>query len=267
MADTEELLEEKESQDAVVSSIDDDLFDDPDIKDEGLTEEDLKALNMSPNKLRKVLKRKIESGYKRGRQEAMQDMNVPIVDQTAASPQPIAQPVSGQMQNSVIPSGGMTAAQVEQLIAQRDAEKQQLQYNQRIDGINEEFANRVMAGNEKYPELSEKVRKLGLRSQGAQALVIGVTSLDNTADIMKELAEDPTKYVNLVKLMEEAPEAAKDKLLALSQSIKLNQQANQSAKSNIDEPLSRIRSSISANSSDNGERSIGDWEKFLESRR
>lgn len=68
------------------------------------------------------------------------------------------------------------------------------------------------------------------------------TEMENTPEVMYELAKNPSKLLEIEQLAEKAPNLARKQLAKLGQSISANIEAKQSVP-NVPAPLSRVKSS------------------------
>jgi hypothetical protein len=131
--------------------------------------------------------------------------------------------------------------------AQRNAQQESAQR------IANEFFTKLSTGKEKYQDF-EKV--LGdVEFQAIPHVVELANMSDNTADIMYELAKNPTKIANIQQLISISPRLAYAEMQRLSQSIKDNESAAQTKLPK--DPLSQIRPS-SNTGADNGALSVRD---------
>lgn len=98
-----------------------------------------------------------------------------------------------------------------------------------------EFVNKLESAKDRYPDFESVVE--GLQLQNMPHLVRLANEMDNTADIIYDLGQDPLKVGNLMMLARENPELAKRQIKKLSDSIRQNQEASNKRKPN--EPLHR----------------------------
>jgi hypothetical protein len=109
------------------------------------------------------------------------------------------------------------------------------------------YHQNVTAGKEKYPDFEQQLERVKwLDSAGALALTPLINEFDNAADIMYELSKKDEKLASLIGTFQHgkaAPALIKEKLHALSNSIKQNETALTNAKSQPRPPLSTINSS------------------------
>ena len=106
-----------------------------------------------------------------------------------------------------------------------------------------------------YPDFEEKVARLDL--ENSPHIVWWANELDNTAAVLYELGQNPSKFANVIALAAVAPKAARDELQRISKSITQNQSVT---KPSVKEPLSQITPSVTA--TDNGELTAQDWKKM-----
>lgn len=152
----------------------------------------------------------------------------------------------GQSQNAI------SDDKIRELIVQESTNMANQQIAQRIAG---EFIGKLEAGKSKYPDLDKTVAKLNLVA--APLVVHWANSLPNTADVINELGQNPTKYANVLYLAEKFPQLATDELKKLSDSIQLNEEAAKQKLAN--EPLSQVNPSTTGR--DTGHMTISELRK------
>ena len=90
------------------------------------------------------------------------------------------------------------------------------------------------------PEFADLYDAIGIEAQ--PGLIIAMAGMDNKAQVVKDLAKNPSKYANILTLANGgSPKLAQLELNKLSASIKTNMDAKKTPK--VDAPLSQIRSS------------------------
>lgn len=125
--------------------------------------------------------------------------------------------------------------------------------------IIKEFSSRLEAGKDRYEDFSEKVGSLPLAK--IPEIVQLALKVDNTADVMYELAENPSKMLNIAKLANDyGEEFALKEMNKLSNSIKANDYALNKQKPN--KPLSQASPSVKAGK-DMGVMTTSDYRKIL----
>jgi len=149
---------------------------------------------------------------------------------------------------------GMTPEEVRKMVADESAKQiQDAQMRASADLVVNQFQQKMQAAASKYPDFAQQVGKLDLGKM--VDLVQMTSSLDNTGDIMYDLAQNPYKIASLQQLAQMQPQLAYSELQKLSSSIKANQ--SQSAP-DIKAPLSQVNSSPIGISSDG----LPDWDHF-----
>lgn len=133
--------------------------------------------------------------------------------------------------------------------AHRNAQEQEAQK------IANEFFTKLQTGKDKYSDFDKALGDVEFRA--IPHVVQLATMVDNTADVMYELAKHPTKIASLQQLITISPKLAYAEMSRLSQSIKENEMA---VKSKFPaEPLSQMRPSNTG--TDNGAMSVADLRK------
>jgi hypothetical protein len=172
--------------------------------------------------------------------------------------------------SQVMPSNTMASnSNIEELIDKRTSEKlQQYMQDSEQKRINEmqtqegmrianDFISKVEAGKQDFPDYDSVVGQLPLVNM--PHIVALARDVDNTAGVMYELAQNPTKIASLTQLMNLHPQLARNEMKKLSDSIKKNEEAKQQKQAN--EPLSRTQPSPVG--IDNGTRSVRDFQKMF----
>ena len=152
--------------------------------------------------------------------------------------------------------GGMDAMsedKIRQLIQDESQRQANLAMAQKIA---DEFTQKMKAGEAKYPDFSEAVSDLNLPQ--VPHIVHWANGLDNTSDVMYDLAKNPAKFANVMMLSQTAPHLAQREMKRLSDSIKKNEEAK--AQKLPDEPLSQMKHSPV--STDNGRYTVSDYRKM-----
>jgi hypothetical protein len=104
------------------------------------------------------------------------------------------------------------------------------------------------------PEFADLYDAIGIESQ--PGLIIAMAGMDNKAQVVKDLAKNPSKYANILTLANGgSPKLAQLELNKLSASIKTNEDAKKQPK--VDAPLSQIRTSNIGG--DDGNYSVTDY--------
>ena len=167
--------------------------------------------------------------------------------------------------------GGMqqaSPADIERMISEHLTKKMpemlQEQANQyQVRQTADAFISKMQAAESKYPGISEKLNDLDFNSMAP--LVQMANGMDNTADIMNELLENPMKMGNLMTLVYTQPNLAKKTMMSLSDSIKQNEGAAAKEQQSRD-PLSQVKSSTNTKL-DSNDMSVTDLRKMLGSRK
>ncbi len=122
--------------------------------------------------------------------------------------------------------------------------------NEEAHNIAKNFYGKLGNSNlsEKYPDYSEAIKSLNIPNMSQ--IVEQVADMENTDEIMYQLATNPSKIASLEILFSKQPELAKKELKNLSESLKANSKAMNSRQPNS--PLSHIRNSINTVNNSNG---------------
>lgn len=210
----------------------------------------------------KIVERERLKAFEKGKKEALMQLQ----QEQQQMQQPEAQ--SGQQQAPQQPGnqGGMqqmSQDDIERLIAERTPQALQdhVQKLQSEHTINS-FVSKMQAAEARHPGLESKLNDLDY-SPAMASVIQMANDMENTADVMKELLDNPTKLVNLLGFVKEQPKLAKRQLMDLSGSIKQNQEALAQEKQAQD-PMSQLKPSSSAGM-DNSAMSVNDFRKMFRS--
>ncbi|NTU69252.1 hypothetical protein HGB13_00265 [bacterium] len=118
-----------------------------------------------------------------------------------------------------------------------------------------EFTQKLIAAKDKYQDFEQTVAQIDLLS--IPEIVRWTNSLDNTAEVIYDIAKNPSKFANILMLQQHSPHFALSELQKLSTSIKKNQEAQSMAQPK--EPLSQVNPSSAG--IDNGKMSLRDLKK------
>ena len=207
----------------------------------------------------KIVERERLKAFAKGKQEALMELQ-----QQQQAPQesaPVQQPQMQQQEPQQL--GGMqqmSPADIERMIAEKAPQMLQNHVNemknkQTVDS----FIAKMEAAEAKHPGLEAKLNDL---DYSTMAPVISMANdMENTADIMKELLDNPMKMGNLMTLMYTQPKMAQRAMAELSNSIKTNTEALAQEKQAQD-PMSQLKPSTSAGM-DNSAMSVNDFRKMF----
>lgn len=190
--------------------------------------------------------------YEKGKKEVYEEVQKQI--QAAAQPEvPPAQQPAAVSEDKV----NLSSEEVRKLIAE-EAEKEATRKT--AETVVNSFITKMQGGYDKYSDFEEKVRELNIPNLPPQ-VIHWVTQLDNTADVMYELAKNPAKFGNVLTLSMASPNLAQKAFNDLSSSIKQNQDATQKGENtNVQEPLDQINPSVTG--TDNGNLGVSDLRKL-----
>ena len=203
-----------------------------------------------------------ERTYRKARQEIMAEM------------QNLQAPTQNQEMSQAAPSsmGGMSFNPdlIRQMIAEETAKQAQAikeqhaheMHRQNVNKIASSFIQKMEAGKEKHPDFESKIAMLNLPS--IPEIVHLAEGVDNTADVMMDLAENPQKISSLLTLYARNPTLAQSGMNKISESIKKNDVAKNMVMPS--DPYQAIKPSASAISGD-GDLSVSDLQKFFSKKR
>ena len=213
---------------------------DEEILDQAIPESQPQApvqLTMTQEQLNNVIKSRV--ARERERWEAG---NAPVMPQGA----------SGVSMDSV---KQMMQAEMAKLRDEAERSAQEGARKSMAQKIISDFQRKMEQGKAKYEDFDDVVGKSRLITNAK--IVQLATQVDNTDDVMYELARKKGKVGSILALYNDDPSMAMEAMVELSESIKHNHKSVKSGKTS--EPLSQIKSS--STSSDDGTPSIRDYMK------
>lgn len=215
------------------------------------------AAPLSRDIVSKIVERERRKAFEKGKQEGRMELQ-----QQAQQAQPEQQAPQMQQQGQV-GLGGMqqfSPADLQKMLAEHIPQAlQEHVANLKNEQVVNSFVSKMQAAEQKYPGLEEKLNDLDYRTLAP--IVTMANDMENTADIMKELVDNPMKMGTLLTLMQNQPRMAQKAMADLSNSIKQNQDALAQEKQAQD-PMSQLKPSTSAGM-DNGAMSVSDYRKMF----
>ncbi len=210
---------------------------------------------LSRDVVSKIVERERKKAYEKGQKDALM--------QTQPEQQPQQAPGMQQPQGQQQGLGGMqqmSSADIERMIAEKAPQllHEHVQNLKNEHTINS-FVSKMQAAEQKHPGLEAKLNELDYSTMSP--LVHLANDMENTGEIMKELVDNPMKLGNMLALAQHQPMLAKREMMALSNSIKTNQEALAQEKQAQD-PMSQLKPSSSAGM-DNGTMSVTDFRKMF----
>lgn len=165
--------------------------------------------------------------------------------------------LQSNVSNNSVPSNLNTLSrdEVNRLIDERG---EQAKNSALLNNAIESFHQKMKPGKESYKDFDEAIGKLRLPSIPEIALL--ASQVDNTSDVMYDLATNPSKISAILTLARDpnTVHLAQEAINQLATSIKNNKDPSKTHMSSK-EPLSQIRSSTTY--SDSGTMSSSDWKK------
>lgn len=191
-------------------------------------------------------------GYEKGLNEIREKYNQPNVSGETNSN-------SSYMQNSnALPDHYKEMIQAEIRAAQEKQyeEAQQAGARQEADRLLQELQNKSQVGRQKYSDFDDKLKEIGYFESASEILPL-LNAVDNTADLMYDLAQNPTKISNILAWVNRNPTIAYNEIKKLSNSIKANEAGKNTQLS--PEPFSQLKSSNVG--MDNGAQTLADFKQ------
>lgn len=186
------------------------------------------------------VRREMEAQYKR-------DLDQP----------PTKEPAPDNLEDKIFNRLMDKAKEFEELQAKKEQDRLEAEQREQLEKVASQYYLKMGHGKDKYSDFEEVMTDFDAAAFPQVALL--AAHLDNTPDIMYELARNPHKLVQLNTLAERSPKLAQRELEKLSKSIVDNQQAVENVKV-PGAPLSRIKSSTTVGA-DNGKMTVRDLKK------
>ena len=206
------------------------------------TREEKKDRLFNSRQLSDVVKRERDKAYQKGRRDA---------------------------ESYAINNSNLSPEQIKQLIADEAPRYiEERANNMRHQDIANNFLSKIKASEEKYPELMDEIGHLD--HEKIAPIIVMANELDNTADVMKELIDKPTKIAQIMELLHlsnknGAPHLAIKEMHNLSQSIKKNNEAVENNRSSRP-PIGQLKASIAPSGVDEKNMSVSDLRDMLRNR-
>ncbi len=160
------------------------------------------------------------------------------------------QPQQAQPQNV----GGIQQTSPEEIQRMIRQEAYKMSHEHQVTQIADNWKNAMEAEKISDPEFADLYDAIGIEAQ--PGLIIAMAGMDNKAQVVKDLAKNPSKYANILTLANGgSPKLAQLELNKLSASIRTNEEAKKQPK--VDAPLSQIRASNIGG--DDGNLSVTDY--------
>ncbi|MHB8603608.1 MAG: hypothetical protein ACYC6W_11085 [Nitrosotalea sp.] len=172
--------------------------------------------------------------------------------------------VKSSTQN-VSASSALTPEDIDKRIVehQQKMSEELLQYNQQQQqkAAIESFIDKIKDGTKKYEDFESKVASLQL--DRIPELAFLANEVENTQDVIYELANNPAKVINILSSVssDKTIHLAKQAIKQISESIKQNELAKQQHSRKSNEPLgSSMKKSFAG--TDNGVRTVSDLRRL-----
>ena len=152
--------------------------------------------------------------------------------------------------------GGIPQISPEQLQQHIMQAAQRMSVQMTADKMAQDFESKINAEIQADPDFGDAYDALKIAQH--PELVIWMNGMDNSAKVVKDLANNPSKYAHILMLAKSGmPELAQKELNKLHESIKVNQAALAQPKAK--EPLDQLTPTNIGTG--NGEKSVSDFQK------
>lgn len=201
----------------------------------------------------------------REKAKAMEKARLQMQEEQARRDAELQAQAVGQQSSSM---GGMPGVDLDRLkrdiyekimeeAEQAKAKQQEEQHKAAMHEVAQTYHQKMGAGKEAYPDFEEVMKDFNAAS--FPRIVFLASQLDNTAEVMYELAKNPMKLASIDYLANSSPVEAQRALKSLGASIQQNRKALEQG-SATQAPLSRMKSSAGAGM-DSGEMTLTDYKK------
>lgn len=196
------------------------------------------------SQVNKIAAREARQAAEKARNEVRQEYERTQVQKAGESQQPASQ------------MGGIPQISPEQLEQHIMAAAHRMSTQMTADKMAKDFESKIQAEIEADPDFGDMYDSLNIAQH--PELVIWMNGMDNSAKVVKDLAQNPAKFANILMLAKSGmPQLAQKELSKLHDSIKTNQAALAQPKAK--EPLDQLSpSSVGVGS---GEMSVSDFAK------
>lgn len=210
---------------------------------------------LDQDKVNEIYQAAFAKGKAKGSQETQAEYERRMAEMRSSAPQ-----ASNETQGAQV-----TEDLVNQLKSRLDEERQremqaaeQARVEAHMSQIAKDFTSKLNSGKSQYEDFDSVTDGLDLAQ--FPHLVYFANEVDNTADVVYEMAKNPHKLANIQVLAQTSPELARREIKKLSQSITNNREAAEQHRDSND-PLSRTKPSAKAGA-DSGKMSIQDYKKI-----
>jgi len=192
---------------------------------------------MTQDKANYLITKAKETGYEKGRQEAMMALQMQM---------------GSTQQQAQAATAGMSEAQILDLIEKKADEKisaklqamQAEQANQNVARqIVSQYVEQVEQGRKEYEDFDEVTGAFNLAN--SPSMVALLTTIPNAKDVMYEFGQNPTKFSDIESLLDKGHKVAAERAIKkLSDSITENRkEKTKAASSKAPEPLDHLKPS------------------------
>jgi len=202
---------------------------------------------LSQSEVNKIVARQKQQAAEKARRKAEQEFQGMMEQQNA-------QPTLEQQPNVAEPHVDPDAL-YQQIQERFNSEMQQRQLEQEMSTVADNYLSKMAGGKEIYDDFDEVTGNF--EPAAFPQLVYLVSGIDNAADVVYELANNPSKLVTIDTLAQRSPKAAQAELQKLSRSISENRAA-QSDQANSFAPAPLDRVNPSRNTGNNAKMGISD---------
>lgn len=187
------------------------------------------------SKVNEIVKSRMADAHEKGRRQAMEELRnqAPAMDESHIQE--------------------MVAREAQKAFEAAESKRLETARMQDAHRVAQEFIGKLQMGKSKYDDFDNLVGDIDF---GQIPQVVQLANMvDNTADVMVELAKNPSKIADLTTLSVISPQLAMKQMQLLSQSIKVNESAP--LQKVPEAPLAQLSPTTAA--ADNGVMTVADY--------
>lgn len=207
---------------------------------------------LTQEKVNEIVKREKAYALEKGRREAMEQ----LAKQSGEAQAPLEAQAEGGAQGVDDIYAQVKQKMLEDAERERE-EKAQQDYRAHLDEVSKKYYDKMSKGKDFYEDFDAITADFD--PSAFPKLTYLIAGMDNTSDVVYELARNPQKLATIDYMAEKDPKAAKRQLAKLAESIEANKAA-MASKPDVNAPLSRLNPSAKAGAN-NGKLGIRDLKK------
>ena len=219
---------------------------------EAVATEPVQEKTLTQSQVNDIVKREKAQAIERAKRELKTELDAAM--KTSSSSMGGVQPDYKAIKDEILNDLKEMGRQHQEAAQKKRQEAEAAEEKQAAEEVANKFFMKLGAGKEQFSDFEEVMKDFEIAAFPRLAFM--AADMDNTAHIMYELANNPSKLAQLQLLAQSSPKLAKKEMEKLSQSIAQNQEAKANNAS-APEPLSRLKSSTVG--ADSGKMTVRDY--------